>query len=116
MRFLLPIFLCLALSACGWGVHKVDIQQGNVVTKDVLDKVKPGMTKAEVRNSLGTPLLTDVFHANRWDYYFSNAKRGREIERYKVTLVFENDKLKDIIGAAPVAVAGEGGQQQETRP
>lgn len=83
----------LLAASCGI-VHTIDVQQGNFVTHETVAKLKPGMTKAEVRQLLGTPLLTDVFHANRWDYYFSSDKRGRpEGERSRLTVVFKDDKV-----------------------
>ncbi len=105
MRFILSVFVAATLFAgC---VHKIDVQQGNVVVQDQLAKVKVGMSRPEVRQFLGTPLLADAFHANRWDYWFYNAKKGREIERNKITIVFENDKVVRIDGTAPVAIKGE---------
>jgi outer membrane protein assembly factor BamE len=107
-RTLSIALLALALSGCGaWGVYKIDIQQGNVVTAQTLAKVKVGMTRGEVRNALGSPLLTDVFHADRWDYYFSNQKSGRELERHRITLFFKDERLARIDGSAPASVAGE---------
>lgn len=94
MRFIAILFLLLA-AAC---VHRIDIQQGNYVTQDLVDKVKVGMTKTEVKALLGTPLLVDAFHANRWDYYFSNVVGRRGEERAVLSLVFENEKLVSVTG------------------
>lgn len=105
MRLAVPL-LCAALSCAGC-IHRIDIQQGNVVVQDQLARVKPGMSRAEVRQILGTPLLTDAFHANRWDYYFSNARSGREVEKNRVTVIFENDKVARVDGTAPTAIKGE---------
>jgi outer membrane protein assembly factor BamE len=92
--------LCF-LPGCNYLVYKMDVQQGNFVTQDVVARVKTGMTKAEVRQILGTPLIADVFHANRWDYYFSSEKNGRVVgDRTLVSIFFENDKV--------VSVKGEG--------
>lgn len=101
-----PFALAALLLASGC-IYKIDIQQGNVVIEENLAKVKPGMSRDEVRQALGTPLLTDPFHANRWDYYFYNSKRGREIEKNRITVVFENEKVARIEGVAPVAIKGE---------
>ena len=61
-----------ALAGCSFpGVYKIDIQQGNVVTQDMIDQLKPGMTRRQVRFIMGNPLITDTFHANRWDYLYS---------------------------------------------
>jgi outer membrane protein assembly factor BamE len=106
MRHVLPFAFAALLLASGC-IHKIDIQQGNVVIQENLAKVKPGMSRAEVRTILGTPLLTDAFHANRWDYYFYNAKGGREVEKNRITVVFENEKVARVDGTAPVAIKGE---------
>lgn len=98
MRLVLPVLLAsLVLSGCGV-VYKMDVQQGNYVTQDVVARVKPGMTKAEVRQILGTPLLADVFHANRWDYYFSSEKNGKAQDRTLLSIFFESDKVASIKG------------------
>jgi outer membrane protein assembly factor BamE len=103
----LAVLLACAALVLGGCIYRIDIQQGNVVVQEQLARVKPGMTKAEVRQALGTPLLTDAFHANRWDYYFSNAKGGREIEKNRITVIFENDKVARVEGTAPPAIKGE---------
>ena len=110
MRLLAPILFPLALAGCGL-VYTIDVQQGNYVTQDVAAKLKQGMTKAEVRQLLGTPLLVDAFHSNRWDYFFSNVKRGKAENRTRLSIFFENDKVANFIGEArpalppPVGVA-----------
>ena len=108
MRIAAPLLVLLALStpAC---IYKLDVQQGNLVTQESVAKLKKGMTKSEVRQLLGTPLLMDAFHANRWDYYFSTEVRGRTTERTRFSVFFENDKLISVTGdikaAAPAAAA-----------
>ncbi|MBV8603981.1 MAG: outer membrane protein assembly factor BamE [Pelomonas sp.] len=76
--------------------YRVEIVQGNVVTKEQIAQVKPGMTREQVRSYLGTPLLTDVFHADRWDYFFSIRRQGQPFEQRKVIAWFDGDKLKSI--------------------
>jgi outer membrane protein assembly factor BamE len=88
---LLPLFVA-ALLAAGC-IYKIDIEQGNYVTSDLVAKLKPGMTKAQVKEVLGTPLLSDMFHNDRWDYYFDNAKRGRSVDHKKFVVLFKDDKL-----------------------
>jgi len=111
MRLLFCLILSL-LAGCGsWSnpidsikPHKIDIPQGNVLTQDMLDKLKPGMTPSQVRFILGTPLIVDPFHSNRWDYVFRLEKEGKLVESRRVTVVFENDRLKVLQGdivAAP---------------
>jgi outer membrane protein assembly factor BamE len=98
MRLASSLLACLVLQGCNYLVYKIDVQQGNYVTQDVVARVKTGMTKAEVRQVLGTPLVADVFHANRWDYYFSLEKKGRVGDRTELSIFFENDKVVSIKG------------------
>jgi len=109
MRIVAPLiagFLALSTSGC---IYKLDVQQGNVVTQESASKLKKGMTKSEVRQLLGTPLLMDPFHGNRWDYFFSTEVRGKLVERNKLSVFFENDKLVSLTGdikpAAPAPAA-----------
>jgi outer membrane protein assembly factor BamE len=97
MRLLASLFIAALLAGCGV-VYKIDVQQGNYVTQDLVDRLKPGMTKAEVRQLLGTPLLSDVFHANQWDYYFSNMKAGKAEDRSRLVVYFESDKVARFTG------------------
>jgi len=99
MRILALLACSLALSACGL-IYRIDVQQGNYVTTETAARLKVGMTKAEVRQLLGTPLLSDVFHANRWDYYFSNVKGGRAEDRTRLTILFKDEKVVEWTGSA----------------
>jgi outer membrane protein assembly factor BamE len=78
--------------------YKVDIQQGNLVTQDMIDKLKPGMSKSQVRFALGTPLIADAFHADRWDYVYVLQQKGRVTEHRRISVVFSDDKLLRIDG------------------
>lgn len=78
--------------------YKIDIQQGNVVTQEMVEKLKPGMTRSQVRFVLGTPLITDVFHDNRWDYIYYFAPRGKLSEERKLTVIFDGDRLSHLEG------------------
>lgn len=102
MRYLLlPACIALLLSGC-LSVYKVEVQQGNVVTQEMVEKLKPGMTRSQVRFVLGTPLVTDAFHPNRWDYYYylrrSNEDSG---ETRRLTVIFKNDTLVSVQGDKP---------------
>ena len=85
--------------------YKVEIVQGNFVSREQVDLLKPGMSRAQVRETLGTPLLTDIFHADRWDYVFTIKRPGTEPQQRKVVVLFENDALKSI--DAPGDLPGE---------
>jgi len=80
-------------------VYKIDIQQGNEITSEMLMMLKPEMTKAQVRYVLGTPLIQDTFHEQRWDYVYEMRVRDIITERRHVVLNFEGEKLKTITGA-----------------
>ena len=106
----------------GFGVHRIDIQQGNLVTQEQLAKVKPGMSRLDVRTALGTPLLQDVFNGNRWDYYFSLDQStsygpfGRDKQQFKVTVMFENEKVAKIDGKASAIEILTGGGEKRKLP
>lgn len=77
--------------------YRPDIVQGNVISRDLMDSVRTGMSKEQVKVILGTPLLNDIFHTNRWDYVFSYRKgESKEAQLRKVTLFFDNLKLVKI--------------------
>ena len=73
--------------------HKIEIQQGNFVEQEAIAKLKIGMTRSQVRFLLGTPLVTDVFHPQRWDYIYLTGTAGDVRTRRRVAVVFEGDKL-----------------------
>jgi outer membrane protein assembly factor BamE len=76
--------------------HKIDIQQGNLITPEMREKVKLGMSAAMVRSILGTPLITDPFHAKRWDYVYCLEQGGKQVEKQRLTLFLEDDHLTRI--------------------
>ncbi|WP_299979515.1 outer membrane protein assembly factor BamE [uncultured Pseudoteredinibacter sp.] len=94
---------CLVLvSACSYlkfpGVYSLDIQQGNIITQDMVDQLKPGMTKRQVRFVLGTPLIADTFTPDRWDYYYSLKDAKGKVAKERLTVFFEEDKLARFSG------------------
>lgn len=76
--------------------HKMEINQGNMVTPEMRHKLKLGMTRLQVQAILGTPLLNDAFHASRWDYVYRLEKKGKLLEKQRMTLYFEGDSLTRI--------------------
>lgn len=74
--------------------YRIEVVQGNVVTKEMAALIKPGMSRAEVRDVLGSPLLTDIFHADRWDYVFTIRRQGAAYQQRRVTVLFEGEGLK----------------------
>lgn len=97
------LLLALATVGCGSSLpavksFKMDIQQGNVITSDMLLKLRPGMSKSQVQFIMGTPLLVDSFHTNRWDYFYQFRKQGKIINQHRVILDFEGDSLARVRG------------------
>lgn len=109
-RLFLAISLLL-LTGCQYfqfpGVYKIDIQQGNIVTQEMVDQLKPGMTKRQVRYVMGTPLMEDTFNPNRWDYYYSMAPGKGELVKERITIFFDGDNLSHFQGDySPSGAAG----------
>ncbi|MCB1858352.1 MAG: outer membrane protein assembly factor BamE [Gammaproteobacteria bacterium] len=74
-------------------MYRIDIQQGNVIEQEMVNRLEPGMSKSQVRYIMGSPLLVDVFHQDRWDFYYSMGKGKRILEQKQVSLFFEDDRL-----------------------
>ena len=90
MNKLLLLFLTMALTAC---THKITVQQGNVITQPQFELLEKGMSKEDVRTVLGSPMIADPFHKDRWDYPFTLKKEGKIVDTNRITLKFENNKL-----------------------
>jgi outer membrane protein assembly factor BamE len=108
---LLALLIAAASGGCsvpripGVTPYKIDIQQGNFVSQDMVAQLKPGMTREQVRFLLGTPLLTDIFHGERWDYvYFREAPNGKREQR-KLAVFFADGRLTRLHG--DLAPAGQ---------
>jgi len=121
MKSILPLAVALSAAACSWvpnfSPHRIEIQQGNFVTQEMVAQLKPGMSKDQVKFILGTPLIADVFHADRWDYVFTRIRaNSREQEKRRIAVYFEDGKLKrvegDVVasGNAPAAAGGSQGK------
>ena len=78
--------------------YKMDVQQGNVVTQEMVARLERGMTRSQVRFTLGTPLVVDPFRADRWDYVYLYMKRGAVTEQRRIVVVFKDDKLERVEG------------------
>lgn len=92
---------CSSLNPMSWFTpYQMDIPQGNYVTQDAVAKLKPGMTRSQVRFLLGTPLLTDAFHSNRWDYKYRLVRAGKPAEDKLLTVFFDGDAMTRVEGEA----------------
>ncbi len=105
MKKILIIITCFAslcLGACSitdWSlVHRIDVQQGNVITQDVINRLEPGMTRRQVQFVAGSPMVADVFHQDRWDYLYHLKTGTGKVTREHVSLYFEDDALVSISG------------------
>ena len=118
MQKILILVSTLVLTACAEfpGVYKIDIEQGNIITQDMVDQLKPGMTKSQVRYIMGTPLILDTFHPDRWDYLYSIQRGGGKWEQEQITLLFESEKLVSITGDYAPMAAIEAGEQGAAIP
>jgi outer membrane protein assembly factor BamE len=96
---------CSSLNPLNWHPYHVDVQQGNLITQDDVARLKIGMTRAQVRFVLGTPLIADSFHANRWDYKYQSFVNGQQVADKLLTLTFNGDVLNKIEGDAMPAEA-----------
>ena len=120
MKSILSLAVAISVAACSWvpniSPHRMEIQQGNFVSQEMVAQLKPGMSKDQVRFILGTPLIADVFHADRWDYVFTRLRsNSRELEQRRIAVYFEDGKLKrldgDVVASeAPGAAAASGGR------
>ena len=94
-RLFLILLLALSLNGC---LYKMDIYQGNVLDQEQIDQIETGMSKNQVLRILGSPQLTDPFHSQRWDYYsMSNLENQKEKTENRLTLIFKQDSLHEII-------------------
>jgi len=111
MRQLLTIITLAStwlLSACGL-IYKIDVPQGNLVTQEMVSQLERGMDRRQVTYIMGTPLVVDVFHVNRWDYVYSFRPGGGERIQRRLSLYFENDRLARVEGdVMPAADGSEG--------
>ena len=78
--------------------YKIDIQQGNVVTREQAQALQPGMSRLQVRDILGSPLLTSVFHADRWDYVFTFKRQGQSPQQRKLAVFFKGEVMERFEG------------------
>lgn len=94
-RFLASCFI--AAIATGCTVHRIDIQQGNVITEEARNQLQLGMSREQVQFLFGTPLVVDPFHNDRWDYVYTFVREGEDPEEQRLSLIFQEDKLVRVI-------------------
>jgi outer membrane protein assembly factor BamE len=105
LAILLPLLLAACSSVSTPQPYRIDIQQGNVVTQEMVAQLKPGLTRDQVKFILGSPLVADMFHTDRWDYVYMLQPGKGEVQRRRLTVIFEDNKLARLAGDV---VAGDG--------
>ena len=120
--WLAGLVLSASLAGCG-SVHQdtfksyvPEVVQGNFVSKEQRQALRPGMVRAQVRDILGTPLVSSLFHADRWDYVFSIQRQGVPAQNFRLTVVFKGDVLDQIDGDVLPSEAEFAGRLVRPRP
>jgi outer membrane protein assembly factor BamE len=106
-RLLAPLLSLLLVACSGTPTvqpYRIDIRQGNVVTQEMVAQLKPGLTKDQVKFILGSPLVSDMFHSDRWDYVYHFKPGKGEAQQRRLTVIFVEGKLSKLAGDV---VAGE---------
>jgi outer membrane protein assembly factor BamE len=102
-RLLLLAFITIAIQSC---VYRVDVQQGNLLEDNDIEAVQIGMTRSQVRFLLGTPVVEDSFHHDRWDYiYYFRQGRRRNADRSWLIVYFDGDRVKEIDYDVPIELS-----------
>ena len=105
MRVLFLSLVAIALSGCSsWGfpgVYKINVEQGNIVTSEMVDQLKPGMSRRQVRYILGTPLLEDSFDPERWDYIYTLRNGDTLLVENRLSIFFEGDSMAHYTSTLP---------------
>jgi outer membrane protein assembly factor BamE len=104
--------LSLLTAACdALKPYRIEIQQGNFVNQQMVAQLKPGLTRDQVRFVMGTPLVSDIFHEERWDYvYMRQRANSSEVEHRRIAVFFEDGKLKRVDGDVVATAAGKSAQ------
>mgnify|MGYP001033132420 CR=1 FL=1 len=97
------LMMTALLSGCGSnfgfpGVYRIDVEQGNIVTEEMVEQLKLGMTRRQVRFVLGTPLIEDTFHPDRWDYRYTVRNGLKTVDENRLSVFFDGDLLSGVEG------------------
>ena len=104
MRQLSTVLLALSLALATGCVHRLAVPQGNFLEEDAIDQLAPGMTREQVRFLLGTPMVADIFHQDRWDYvYYLKLPKTKELGTKRVSVYFDGDVVDRIERSEPDA-------------
>ena len=81
------------------GAYRIDVEQGNIVTEEMVEQLKPGMSRRQVRFVMGTPLVEDTFNPDRWDYHYVKRNGTKTLDENQLTVFFEGDALVNVTGS-----------------
>jgi outer membrane protein assembly factor BamE len=95
-NILIYLIISVVIFINGCTIHIPDVQQGNVLEPDVLAQLHPGLSKKQVQFLMGTPIVRDAFHPERWDYVYLFASQGSKTIRQRVTIFFDGDAVSRI--------------------
>ncbi|MCO4837214.1 MAG: outer membrane protein assembly factor BamE [Oceanospirillaceae bacterium] len=103
-RYLITSLFIALISGCSTidnnidflSVHKIDVQQGNIITDEMIDLLRPGLTEGQVQYVMGTPLITDTFNPNHWDYVYVYRHGDGQVEERKLRVVFKQGLVSAI--------------------
>ena len=104
-RHLTPLIFALTLlSGCGSnfgfpGAYRIDVEQGNIVTPEMVEQLKPGMSRRQVRFVMGTPLVEDTFNPDRWDYHYVKRNGTNTLSESQLTVFFDGEELVNVTGS-----------------
>ncbi len=109
-RTICTVIALIALTACSSlqfpGVYRITVDQGNIVTQEMVDQLRPGMTRSQVQFILGSPMLEHTFASQRWDYVYTTQDGIQERKQKRLTVFFEGDRMSHFVGTfVPSAAA-----------
>ena len=119
---LVPLTLALVLlSGCSGSLsflsaYRIDVEQGNIVTPEMIEQLKPNMTRRQVRFVMGTPLIEDTFNTDRWDYRYFLRNGTKTLEESKLSVFFEGDALVNVTGSEVPDWANTEGPDAKVNP
>lgn len=119
---LVPLTLALVLlSGCSGSLsflsaYRIDVEQGNIVTPEMIEQLKPNMTRRQVRFVMGTPLIEDTFNTDRWDYRYFLRNGTKTLEESKLSVFFEGDALVNVTGSEVPDWANTEGPDAQVNP
>lgn len=99
-KILITVIFSILIFGSACSIYQAPVQQGNLITQEMVNQLKIGMSKSEVIRIMGNPLVVDEFNSDRWTYFYRLTENGELVHEYKVILSFKNNRLVQIDGKA----------------